>query len=319
MKLVTLWISILLLSPLHVAHAWRNARELSEIESETNVVWESTSPRIFVDASALPVSADSTAASVQRAMQAWSESACSSFRWASNYDRESADVTVMFHRDGWREMGFPRDSLAVTTTNYEGDERAQFRIVSASIDVDAENHRWAPVVATEGQRRIDAVLAHELGHAAGFLHPCGDDGLPECTQPTVMDPFYSTSVAPALSEDDEAGLCAVYPADTTASPPPVIEPCVGCVASFGEPCSRGADCDSGVCLIGDSSAFCSMSCDAGCPEGFRCGLGDERVCVPSTEGCSAGGAGGGSAASLALLMFVAVRFRSARGGMYEIE
>ena len=52
---------------------------------------------------------------------------------------------------------------------------------------------------------------------------------------------------------------------------------------FGTPCDVDEDCDTGLCVDGADGGFvCSLSCEAGCPDGWVCvqGIEETGVCLP---------------------------------------
>jgi hypothetical protein len=69
------------------------------------------------------------------------------------------------------------------------------------------------------------------------------------------------------------------------------------LAKFGEPCSTGADCRSGLCL---DDGTCTQDCTAdptSCPDGYDCtALSDtQSQCTVHAGGCETGGRGGNAA------------------------
>lgn len=65
--------------------------------------------------------------------------------------------------------------------------------------------------------------------------------------------------------------------------------------ALGETCSANADCSGALCAVADGASFCTQTCgaEAACPSDFECqSAGTQSVCVPSSGGCSTGGASG---------------------------
>jgi len=54
-------------------------------------------------------------------------------------------------------------------------------------------------------------------------------------------------------------------------------------SDMGAPCSKGADCSTGVCVKNGSSTYCSRTCGTGdrCPDGYHCTAvnGGQKVCI----------------------------------------
>lgn len=131
--------------------------------------------------------------------------------------------------------------VALTSVLYEPDTG---RIVDADIEVNGWDgvpgnvsdgstgplHGWYftcdrqagwPECATYGQGGcyyidLQNTLTHEVGHFIGLAHNCGDPGLPACG-PAFADATMYPNTSPgdlqkrSLSDDDVAGLCAIYP------------------------------------------------------------------------------------------------------------
>ncbi|MEM6956126.1 MAG: MYXO-CTERM sorting domain-containing protein [Myxococcota bacterium] len=135
---------------------------------------------------------------------------------------------------------------------------------------------------------VSYVLAHEIGHAFGLLHPCRATNAPEDTNAaectgadtgSVMHPLYAADTPiDTASDDDISGLCFLY-GDCAGA---------GCTAGEqGDACTSDTECLSRAC---DAQGLCSEPCAAGtCASGQRCEAG---VCQSTGGGfgdaCSEG-------------------------------
>ena len=138
----------------------------------------------------------------------------------------------MFVTSEWTEHGLSTVAGATTDVQVARGPDGTWEIVEADIYVDWVNHPWS----RSGSPGLDgvSVLRHEIGHALGLLHPCELDPAvgPECSdvdRESALYPAYSPGGG--LSADDEAGVCALYPA----------MPC-------GSGCREGTVCEGGVCV-----------------------------------------------------------------------
>lgn len=80
----------------------------------------------------------------------------------------------------------------------------------------AEN--WKTTGAGGGGFDIFQVAAHEIGHAIGLRHECGDDGLDTPCNVALMNPFYTESFF-GPQADDIAGAQFLYGAPAIAAVP----------------------------------------------------------------------------------------------------
>lgn len=129
------------------------------------------------------------------------------------------------------------------------------RIVSADIEINTVDFTFDDLMASPDSAAdfdLQGVLTHEIGHLLGLAHTCHDEGersrtdhrgapTPACA--TASDEILMTTMSAvessrsigrrALAEDDVAGICALYPAASSA---PV---CSGAVGDLDGGCNAG--------------------------------------------------------------------------------
>jgi hypothetical protein len=159
---------------------------------------------------------------------------------APGAQRDGVSSVSFYTRDfcngGVRRTGRCYDSrmAALTTTQYGEATAQEVAIDEADIELNAVNFRFAagPVVRAAGSLDLQAVLVHEIGHVLGLADNCRAGGggrddrgraLPDCRRASadvrrsVMFPAALIDAGRgvlkrALSRDDVAGVCALYPA-----------------------------------------------------------------------------------------------------------
>ena len=151
-----------------------------------------------------------------------------------NQNRGNANI-FLFHDDKWPYEG-SNNTLALTTVTYNLDSG---EIYDADMEINsADNH------FTTGDTNVDfylpSILTHETGHFLGLAH----------SQDAHATMFVSyaehTTTLRKLSDDDIAGICAIYPPGSAVSncdptprhgfsplcaadqPAPVTTPTTGC-------------------------------------------------------------------------------------------
>jgi len=167
-------------------------------------------------------------------------------------------------------------AAGITTATFVDDSTSARD--GAIVDADIEINGVDFAISEGGQTLGDApclaelqnTLTHELGHLHGLEHPClsGDDPprvdgmgnpIPECgstSDPTIVEatmyPFQNCGETKkeTLSDDDIAGICAIYP---TSKDPGTCEP-VG-TSGGGGCCSASADSLPSTILLGGVLCF----------------------------------------------------------------
>ena len=366
------------------AAAYRTAADLPEFDDEATIAWPTREVPFHVH-TAMPAGLDRAAAlaAIEAAAATWNAVDCTDVQlvFAGFTDEPPVagdDVnTIAFVLSDWTAMGLDADAAATTDVRY-ASRTDETRIIEADLLLNADAFGWVLDGRASGARDVQSVVTHELGHVLGLLHPCelaGEDGAGPCLSEhaqSALHPLYSVRQR-AVSADEVAGLCALYPTTCSGSCTPPPEPlcttdaecpetswCSAgacrprgthadrCTADdecsdvcsdagwctsecsdtgdcpawsacragrcefdgdgYGEHCTRGRDCASGVCitdLAGFADGYCSRPCGDACPAGERCAVIESiEVCAPpSSGGCSAGGsapAGSIFLASLAL-------------------
>lgn len=300
------------------ASAYRTLADTPEFAGEP-VRWRS--PAIEMDVATQDLAGLSRAdvdRAVRAAFETWNEVPCSGVTIALGGFTDSYAApgdgrnTIQWVSTAWSARGYAADAAATTDVQF-GNSGEGWEIVEADIYLNADTFRF--VAGDPGGdatlRDLQAVITHEVGHAAiGLLHPCehdGGDGAPLCRDDgpeatSALYPRYLGMSQRALSADDAAGACFLYPSETCATlgcpeglacvedrcvtpmsePPPgctsdaecfAHERCVAgaCVlgdAPAGDPCTDAHECSGAACVDGHCTRACET--DAHCPESFGC-------------------------------------------------
>jgi hypothetical protein len=249
------------------ASAYRTHSDAGLVQSVTPPVW--SVPMTFaVDATAFTsAEREGVRRAIARALSNWTSVSCADVHAEVEVSRSSAvigdGISQIVWVEDWAERGYDSDSLAVTETVYSTQEGSA-EIVEADIYLKLLRVRWSSGSSASDleARMIEAVVTHELGHAFGLAHSCGEPWAPICDEQwlgeTTMSPLYSHSQT-VLAADDRAGICALYPRDSTCSP--TAECRAGEVCREGQcvdPCADMECADGSRCIAGE----CESSCDA---------------------------------------------------------
>jgi len=128
-----------------------------------------------------------------------------------------------------------------------------------------------------------------LDESSGELIGVVSRGGPGCEGADVHNIYTRADVFASLvasakakaSEGDSDADAGVYspPAKQDAGSASTSKP----ASDMGDPCTKGADCSTGVCVKNGADTYCSRTCGTGdrCPNGFHCTevSGDKKVCI----------------------------------------
>jgi hypothetical protein len=226
---------------------------------------------------------DLVLSAAQAAAAAWSYPDVSCTSWTLQVTSEAtADAVVandqknnlVFRTSNWT---YDPSALAITTVFAQQSDGL---ILDADVELNAAGgrFRWGDLVAnvgTEGGAEdLQNTLTHEFGHLLGLDHNCFLPGTPARTMDNAGNPVpecdrSSAEVQQAtmfaavtrgdterrtLAPDDQAGVCAIYPAAPIpdGGPPAVSPACTN--ASVGGGDNGGGGLSSGGCSLGARGA-----------------------------------------------------------------
>jgi hypothetical protein len=154
------------------------------------------------------------------------------------YNRGAGNANiVVFQDDSWSHQN-AQDALALTSMNF--NERTG-DILDADIEINSTvNITAASSVPIDGYD-LSSILTHEAGHFLGLAHSTKPDA--------TMYPIYQqgTDDFRTLSDDDIAGICAIYPPDRDAKPCDFTPP-----GGFARQCALGIT--KGGCAVGGGAS-----------------------------------------------------------------
>lgn len=294
---LAVWCAIVAVAWPGRAAAFRAIGGTARFDGQATVTWHADSIELELSSNAAPLSDGAVASAANASINGWqAQAACSvpalNLRLATFPRAAAGDGrnSVEWIDSGWGRRGFDPAAPAQTDVQFQTNADGVWEIVEADIYLNAENFTWTES-PTATSVTLEPVLLHELGHVLGLLHPCGDDapGEPACSDDAafdtvVMNPAYSAARG-VLSQDDQAGVCELYPrptddcrSDDDCGPSLRCDErhnCVAGVAGLGEDCSVARDCASGACSENRCAAVCKETSD--CSPAERCSVDEDGV------------------------------------------
>lgn len=234
--------------------------------------WASTDVGWFLDpAGSDDLSSAAVRAELQAAFDLWEGVSCATIGFTdegSGSSPRAGSIYVSFEEQQWDSTVGDALAFAVTEQRFDG------RVDRAWITFNGVDVRWTndPLQVGIARKDVQAVAAHEIGHAIGFDH--------SVEREAIM--YFTASGDPerALHADDARGACYLYPATPFAD------------GRACDSCSDAAHCANDVCINypDDDAAYCGGDCASvdDCRDGFKCisvgNVGNQ--CVPRTERCT---------------------------------
>jgi MYXO-CTERM domain-containing protein len=219
-------------------------------------------------------------ARVDAGFAAWGAPDCTSFatmnagdtNLSNNYN-DNQNV-IRWESQSWKQSYGPVDSVIGVTAPVWQDQT--WKIVDADIVFNNVGFKWNDT-GSMGFVDTQSIATHEEGHFLGLGHSSAKNA-------TMYASYSGGTALRVLSQDDVAGVCALYPSGTTTgtttgtSTSTGGESCDSCVASSqqsGGACTGAASACGKVaacvalnnCLSTCTSQSCVDACDAKNPDG----------------------------------------------------
>lgn len=225
---------------------------------------EGRSVTLYSAARPQPGLADGGYGAFQQALSAWNNDASSRVRLAyggliaagGGLGRGDGVNQILFddpHGDISGSFNCVSGGVTATTVWRTGATRQfQGRSYRALSEIDIVIQDGAGCVMSRAGSAAE-VMAHELGHALGLDHPCGDAGLVACVAGSLLDQalmrptMHADGRGAALGADDKAGIYALYPESGATAPTAQAEPSQS--GSGSSDSQSGGATDSGLLAL----------------------------------------------------------------------
>lgn len=216
---------------------------------------------------------------VKRAAQAWADVSCTTVAFAqpANLTGPRKSASDRLNKVFWVEDRWNHGSatLGVTLTAYSGSA-----LFDADIEFNGVHYAWQTGRGAycSGCTDVYSIALHELGHFLGLDHSTSSDA--------IMFASYPGSPKQALTNDDNAGICALYPAAGTGT---------GAQQAY---CQNASYClPSLTCATpkGETTGVCTSTCSgpgARCPSGTQCLAASQNGTYACFGEAPPGGSGG---------------------------
>jgi hypothetical protein len=214
-------------------------------------MWGPAEVTFWIDAEGSPaegITAEEVQAAMEEAASAWTDIVCDNgappvleiviggirddVEPGYSFDRSVAAYNLVhFVDEGWT------DSERRTANTIRAMHGPSGEILDADIGINSELFDFA-IAPNEGRVHLTGILVHEVGHALGLDHSNIEDAtMVASAEIGDRDDLVS------LSDDDKAGLCAIYEEGASRDPGPTAAP-----DRFAGPPPDGSD---GICAVRD--------------------------------------------------------------------
>ncbi|MEZ4298563.1 MAG: matrixin family metalloprotease [Polyangiaceae bacterium] len=177
---------------------------------------------------------------------------------AQEYNTEKGNANIIMFRDDSWPYGGMTNILALTTVTYT---KASGQIYDADMEINSANIEGLTIGDNDVQFDLPSIATHEAGHFLGLAHSKETDAT------MFADYKFGTTFLRDLSDDDIAGVCAVFPPGKPVSDTCDAEPRHGfsdlCGADQPEPGEGGGCAVRGAGGEGETGSLAALAAALG--------------------------------------------------------